>query len=69
MNSPSINLTEGSNGATAGDPFDFQQTRLWDQARSNLLLLYGGRRRGVSPSQVVVSNSGTGIFGNVDLKI
>jgi hypothetical protein len=69
MNATSMTRAEGTTGAVIGDPFEFQETRLWDRARSNLLLLYGGRRGGRSPGQATVSNNGSGLFGNVDLKI
>jgi len=69
MNAPSISRSEGPAGASIGDQFDFQETRLWDRARSNLMLLYGGRRGGGSTGQGAVNNGGKSLFGKVDLKI
>jgi hypothetical protein len=51
------------------DPFEFQESRLWDRARSNLMLLYGGRRGGSGAGQVTANTTGSGLFGNVDLKL
>jgi len=69
MNSTSISRTEGPAGASIGDQYEFHETRLWDRARSNLMLLYGGRRGGGITGQVVANNGGNSLFGNVDLKI
>jgi len=69
MNATSISRTEGPAGASIGDPFEFQETRLWDRARSNLMLLYGGRRGAGSALQGVVNPGGKSLFGNIDLKI
>ena len=69
MNATSISRTEGPAGASIVDQFDFQETRLWDRARSNLMLLYGGRRRGGGSGQGAVNTSGNSLFGNGDLKI
>ena len=69
MNATSISRTEGPAGASIVDQFDFQETRLWDRARSNLMLLYGGRRGGGGSGQGAVNTSGNSLFGNVDLKI
>jgi len=68
MNSTSISRAEGPAGASIGDQFEFQETRLWDRARSNLMLLYGGRRGGGSTGQGAGNNGGNALFGNVDLK-
>ena len=68
MNATSISRTEGPAGASVVDQFDFQETRLWDRARSNLMLLYGGRRGAVA-GQGAVNTGGNSLFGNVDLKI
>jgi len=69
MNATSISRTEGPAGASIGDQFEFQETRLWDRARSNLMLLYGGRRGAGNAVQAAVNPSGKSLFGNVDLKI
>jgi hypothetical protein len=69
MNASTVSRTEGPAGASIGDQFDFQETRLWDRARSNLMLLYGGRRGGGSPGQGTANNGGNSLFGNVDLNI
>jgi len=69
MNPTSIARSEGSAGASLGDQLDFQETRLWDRARSNLMLLYGGRRGGSIAVQGVANNGANSLFGNVDLKI
>jgi hypothetical protein len=69
MNPTSLSRVEGPAGSAIADPFEFQESRLWDRARSNLTLLYGGRRGGSGAGQVTVNTSGSGLFGNVDLKI
>ena len=69
MNPTSISRAEGPGRAVVRDQIDLQESRLWDRARSNLTLLYGGRRGGSGAGQVTVNTSGSGLFGNVDLKI
>jgi len=69
MNPSSISRTEGTAGAAARDQADLQETRLWDRARSTLLLLYGGRRGGGGTGQGVPNNGGNSFFGNIDLEI
>jgi hypothetical protein len=51
------------------DQLDSQESRLWDRARLNLMLLYGGRRGTSSTEQVSGSGGIAGPFGNVVLDI
>jgi hypothetical protein len=69
MNPTSLSRVEGPAVSVIADPIEFQDSRLWDRARSNLTLLYGGRRGGSGGGQVTVNTAASGLFGNVDLKI
>jgi hypothetical protein len=69
MNPTSLSRVEGPAPSVISDPLEFHESRLWDRARSNLMLLYGGRRGGSSAGQVTANTTGSGLFGNVDLKI
>lgn len=44
MNPPAVSRTEGSSRTAARDQCDLLESRLWDRARLNLMLLYGGHR-------------------------
>ncbi len=48
MNPSAISGEEGSARAVVRDQTDVQESRLWDRARLNLMLLYGGWRSGGS---------------------
>jgi len=69
MNPTSVSRAEGPGRAAARDQLDVQESRLWDRARLNLMLLYGGRRGGGVSGQIGASSVGTSSFGPVDMEI
>ncbi len=69
MNPTSVSRAEGPGRAVVRDQLDLQESRLWDRARLNLMLLYGGRRGGGVGGQIGASSVSTSSFGPVDLEI
>ena len=69
MNPTSISRAEAAARAASRDQIDLQEARLWDRARLNLLLLYGGRRGGVNSSQSSGNSSTTSPFGSGEIEI
>ena len=63
MNPTAVPRTEGSAPAIVREQADLQESRLWDRARLNLMLLYGGHRGG-SNGQGNGSGVATNPFGN-----
>jgi len=63
MNPTPVPRTEGSARAIVREQADLQESRLWDRARLNLMLLYGGQRNG-STGQGNASGIATCPFGN-----
>jgi hypothetical protein len=63
MNPTAISRTEGSTRNAVREQADLQESRLWDRARLNLMLLYGGQRSG-SNGQGNASGIATCPFGN-----
>ncbi|MFO0890733.1 MAG: hypothetical protein U0790_16510 [Isosphaeraceae bacterium] len=69
MNPTSVSRAEGPGRAVVRDQIDLQESRLWDRARLNLMLLYGGRKGGYVNSQVSASGGSGSPFGPTDLEI
>jgi len=69
MNPTSIPRGDGQARAVAAEQSSFQEARLWDRARLNLMLLYGGRRSGVCNGQSGVKNGVSVSLGCGDLEI
>jgi len=69
MNPTSVYRAEGAARAATRDQVDLQESRLWDRARLNLLLLYGGRRGGVITGQSPSSSGISNPFASSDLEI
>jgi len=69
MNPTSVSRAEGPSRAVVRDPIDLQESRLWDRARLNLMLLYGGRRGGCANGQASASSASGNLFGPSDLEI
>lgn len=46
MNPTAVSRTEGPARVAVREQPDLQESRLWDRARLNLMLLYGGHRSG-----------------------
>ncbi len=63
MNSTAISRADGSPRTAVRDQADLQESRLWDRARLNLMLLYGGHRS-CSTGQSNASGIATQPFGN-----
>jgi hypothetical protein len=63
MNPTAVSRTEGSARTAVREQADLQESRLWDRARLNLMLLYGGQRGG-SNGQGNASGVATSPFGN-----
>jgi len=68
MNPTSVSQTEGTARAVVREQADRQESRLWDRARLNLMLLYGGHRGG-SNGQGNGSGVATNPFGNSVVEI
>lgn len=51
------------------DHIDPQESRLWDRARFNLMLLYGGRRAGSNNAPGNPEAAGAAPFGVVGLDL
>ncbi|QEH34126.1 hypothetical protein OJF2_26610 [Aquisphaera giovannonii] len=60
MNLPSITHVEGPARLVVRDETDVLESRLWDRARLNLLLLYGGLRSGAANAKVMPPPGGAG---------
>jgi len=69
MNPTLISRAEATARAATRDQINLQESRLWDRARLNLLLLYGGRRGGVNNGQSSGNSSTTSPFGSGDVEI
>jgi hypothetical protein len=69
MNPTSVPRGDGQARAVAGEQSSFQEARLWDRARLNLMLLYGGRRSGACNGQGGVTNGVSSSFGCGDLEL
>jgi len=69
MNPTSVSRAEGIARAASRDQIDLQESRLWDRARLNLLLLYGGRRGGVNSVPSPGTNSTASPFGSGDIEL
>jgi len=63
MNPTAVPRTEGSVRVIVREQADLQESRLWDRARLNLKLLYGGHR-GASDGQGNGSGVAASPFGN-----
>lgn len=68
MNPTAVSRTDGSARTTVREQADLQESRLWDRARLNLMLLYGGHRGG-STGQGNASGVSTCPFGNGAVEI
>jgi hypothetical protein len=68
MNPTSIPRSDGQARAVAGEQSSFHEARLWDRARLNLLLLYGGRRSVACTGKGGVKNGVRSSFGWGDLE-
>ena len=64
MSGVPISRSEGTARNVARDVLDIQEARLWDHARLNLLLLYGGRRGGGCNAHGSGNDAATSPFGN-----
>jgi hypothetical protein len=69
MNPTSVTRAEGPTRAAIRDQIDLHEARLWDRARLNLVLLYGGRRGGLGFGQANAGSGGGASCGNSDLKL
>ncbi|MGC8640373.1 MAG: hypothetical protein ACP5XB_10915 [Isosphaeraceae bacterium] len=69
MDAASLSRVEGIARSAPKDPIDSQESRLWDRARFNLMLLYGGRRGGDNNAQGTTAIMTGGAFATVDLDI
>ena len=67
MNPTSVTRTEGPARAAIRDQINLHEARLWDRARLNLMLLYGGRRGDLGCGQDNTASGGGTPFGNVEL--
>jgi hypothetical protein len=66
MNPLSMFRTDGPSGAALREPINFYEARLWDRARLNLTLLYGGQRGGGRPASGAGRNPETCGVGHRD---
>jgi hypothetical protein len=69
MDATSPSRVDGSARAVVRDQIDLQESRLWDRARLNLMLLYGGRRGTMTTPQAGTAVGGSAPFGAVDVDI
>jgi len=69
MNTTSVNRAEGPARAAIRDQIDLHEARLWDRARLNLMLLYGGRRGGLGCGQGNAASAVGTPFGNGELEL
>ena len=69
MDATSPSRVNGSARAVIRDQIDLQESRLWDRARFNLMLLYGGRRGGITIPPASTAVGGSAPFGAVDVEI
>jgi hypothetical protein len=68
MNPTAVSRTEGSTRIAAREQADLLESRLWDRARLNLMLLYGGHRGG-SESQGNSSSIASSPFGTSSVEV
>ena len=69
MNANSLSGSEGLARAVVRDQASLSEARLWDRARANLMLLYGGRRGCPGYGQATVNRSGVSPFDFADADI
>jgi hypothetical protein len=69
MNPTSVTQTEGPARTAIRDQVDLHEARLWDRARLNLMLLYGGRRGGLGCGQGNAASGGGTRFGRGELEL
>ena len=69
MNPTSVSRTEGPARAASRDQVDPHEARLWDRARLNLMLLYGGRRGGLGCGQGNAASAVGTPFSNGELEL
>ena len=69
MNPTLVTRTEGPARAASRDQVDLHEARLWDRARLNLMLLYGGRRGGLGCGQGNAASAVGTPFGNGELEL
>jgi len=67
MNPTSVKRAEGPARAAIRDQIDPHEARLWDRARLNLMLLYGGRRGGLGCGQADTGGGGDNPLSQGDL--
>ena len=67
MNTTTVNRAEGPARATIRDQIDLHEARLWDRARLNLMLLYGGRRGGLGCGRADTGRGGDNPLSQGDL--
>jgi len=71
MNPTSVKRAEGTARAAIRDQIDPHEARLWDRARLNLMLLYGGlyagRRGGLGCGQADTGGGGDNPLSQGDL--
>jgi len=68
MNASSISHVEGPGRVVVRDETDLLESRLWDRARLNLLLLYGGLRGGATNAKSANTTGGIGPFISSETK-
>jgi hypothetical protein len=68
MNRKSIPRCKGQARAVAAVQSSFQEARLWNRARLNLNLLYGGRRLADCDEQGGVNNGVSSVLGCYSLE-
>ena len=64
MNRTTVPRTDAPSRAVVSDSIDLREARLWDRARLNLTLLYGGRRSGCSQGKSSAGEGGAPSFGS-----
>jgi hypothetical protein len=64
MNRTTVPRTDAPGRAVVSDSIDLREARLWDRARLNLTLLYGGRRSGCSQGKSSAGEGGAPSFGS-----
>lgn len=69
MDATSLSRIEGTARTAMRDHIDPQESRLWDRARFNLMLLYGGRRAGSNNAPGNPEAAGAAPFGVVGLDL
>ena len=73
MNPTSVNRAAGPARAAIRDQIDLHEARLWDRARLNLMLLYGGlyggRRGDLGCGQADTGSGGGNALGPDELEL